>query len=285
MKEIKDFNTEKNIFIGKVLNHIDYKKLHTRIYEELSNHMEDMYEDFRSTCDNEIEITRKILNEMGNPDELGEELKKANKKTLTIIKALRIIRVIVSIPISICMVSLGIFIFDEIMVYFHAEDIPEIETYIIEEYNDGNPINLLTEIKHNGETHRIYVPETQDDEFDIYHIVSIKVFGINIKSKFEFAHSTYCSSDEYTLADLEKRIGLSDVLFIYFDNPEEEYIKVQYISLEDNSTGPWSDFIKIPQNGTRENPQCVLFDCPDGYRWSHYKRFDKNKEPIEWEKT
>ena len=59
MKKIKDFNTEKNIFIGKVLNHIHYKKLHTRIYDELSNHMDDMYEDFSSTCDDEKEIIKK----------------------------------------------------------------------------------------------------------------------------------------------------------------------------------------------------------------------------------
>ena len=64
MREIKDFETEKNIFIGKVLNHIHYKKLHTRIYEELSNHMDDMYEDFSSNCDDETEITKKILEEM-----------------------------------------------------------------------------------------------------------------------------------------------------------------------------------------------------------------------------
>ena len=36
MRETKDFDAEKKIFIGKALNHIHYKKLHRRIYEELS---------------------------------------------------------------------------------------------------------------------------------------------------------------------------------------------------------------------------------------------------------
>ena len=63
MKELKDFNTEKSIYIGKVLNHIHYKKLHTRIYEEISAHLDDMYEDFSSNCDDEEEITRKVLEE------------------------------------------------------------------------------------------------------------------------------------------------------------------------------------------------------------------------------
>ncbi|MBO5856654.1 MAG: hypothetical protein J6Q87_00195 [Clostridia bacterium] len=67
MKELKDFNTEKSIYIGKVLNHIHYKKLHTRIYEEISNHLDDMYEDFSAECDDEKEVTKKVLEEMGHP--------------------------------------------------------------------------------------------------------------------------------------------------------------------------------------------------------------------------
>lgn len=86
MREIKDFDTEKKIFIGKVLNHIHYTKLHTRIYEELSNHMDDMYEDFSKTCDNEKEITKRVLDEMGNPKDLGNALKKVHSKTLHWVK-------------------------------------------------------------------------------------------------------------------------------------------------------------------------------------------------------
>lgn len=89
MREIKDFDTKKNIYIGKVLNHIHYRKLHTRIYEELSNHLDDMYEDFSSTCANEIEIIKRVFDEMGNPEELGEELKKAHKDTLRLVKLIK----------------------------------------------------------------------------------------------------------------------------------------------------------------------------------------------------
>ena len=61
MRAIKDFDTEKNIYIGKVLEHIHYKKLHTRIYEELSDHLDDMYEDFSTECEDEQEITKRVL--------------------------------------------------------------------------------------------------------------------------------------------------------------------------------------------------------------------------------
>ncbi len=283
MRELKDFNTEKNIYIGKVLNHIHYKKLHTRIYEEISNHMDDMYEDFSTNCYDEKEITKKVLEEMGHPHYLGLELKKANKNILFWAKAFKITCAVLTLPIiylSIVAVSL---VGNEITDYFNAYDIEKAEQHIMEVYNNGEPIKLLTEIEHNGVVHKIYVPKVQEEDFNIYHIASTKFFGINIKEKFEFAHSTFLSSDDYTIADLEESFGLSDVLFIYFDTPEEKYLKVEYISREDNSRGTWSDFIEIPQDGTIENPKCVLFDCPDGYRWSKYKRFDENKEPIEWE--
>ena len=245
--------------------------------------MDDMYEDYSSTYDDEKEITKRVLEEMGHPHYLGLELKKANKNILFWAKAFKIACAVLTLPtiyLSIVAVSL---VGGEISDFSHTHTVKEAEQWIVENRSDGKPIKLLTEIEHNGVIHKIYVPKVQEGDFNIYHIASTKLFGISIKERFEFAHSTFLSSDDYTIADLEESYGLSDVLFIYFDTPEEKYLKVEYISREDNSRGTWSDFIEIPQDGTIENPKCVLFDCPDGYRWSHYKRYDENKEPIEWE--
>lgn len=283
MMEIKDFDTEKKIYIGKVLNHIHYRKLHARIYEELSNHLDDMYEDFSRECDDEIEITKKVIDEMGNPDELGEELKKANATKLLMARVFKIVCFILSIPLLYSAWVVTAHIGMEIIDYTRTYTITEAEEWIMENKTEGKAIKLLTEVEHNGVVHRIYVPEVQSENFDIYHINSTKLFGINIKDRFEYSHSTYISSDEYTIANLNTdSYRLSDALFIYFDDPEEEYLKIEYISLEDGSRGTWSDFIKIPQNGTVDKPEYVLFDCPDGYRWSRYERFDENKELIEW---
>lgn len=284
MREIKDFDTEKKIFIGKVLNHINYSKLHARIYEELSNHMDDMYEDFNSTCDYEKEITKKVIDEMGDPDELGEQLKKANAPVLLRAKILKSI-------LSVIIILLSPFFFDTI--YSVGEEIyscatsftvEEAEQWIEEKITKGENVKFLTEVEFDGVVHRIYVHENQYEEFEIEHIYSVKLLGINIKNRFQYGHSTYIISDDYTIANLNtETYRLSDALFIYFNDPLEEYIKVEYISMDDDSKCGWSDYIKIPQNGTYENPQYVVFDCPDGYRWRNYKRFDKNKEFIEWE--
>lgn len=279
MREIKDFDTEKKIYIGKVLNHIHYKKLHSRIYEELSNHLDDMYEDFSSTCDNEIEIIKRVIDEIGNPDELGEELKKANATKLLISRVFKTICFILSIPLLYSAWVVTAHVGMEIIDYTRTYTITEAEEWIMKNRTEGKAIKLLTEIEHEGVVHRIYVPEAQSENFDIYHICSVKLFGINIKDRFEYAHSTYISSDEYTIANLNtESYRLTDTLFIYFADPLYEYIKIEYISLEDSTRGKWSDFIKIPQNGTVDKPECVLFDCPDGYRWNHYERFDENKE-------
>ena len=283
MRELKDFNTEKSIYIGKVLNHIHYKKLHTRIYEEISAHLDDMYEDYSSTYDDEKEIVKRVFEEMGHPHYLGLELKKANKNILFWAKAFKIACAVLTLPIiylSIVAVSL---VGGEISDFSHTHTVKEAEQWIVENRADGKPIKLLTEVEHNGVVHRIYIPETQGEHFNIYHIHSTKLFGADIKDRFERSTGSFHSTDTYTIADLEESFGLSDVLLIYFNKPEEKYLKVEYISHEDNSRGTWSDFIEIPQDGTIENPKCVLFDCPDGYRWSAYKRFDENKELIEWE--
>ena len=283
MREIKDFDTEKKIFIGKVLNHIHYNKLHTRIYEELSNHMDDMYDDFSNICDNEKETTKRVIDEMGNPDELGLALKNANKKKILTVRIFKIVFSVISIPLIYFMYALISNVAIDVADVARSYTVQEAEQWIVENKSDGEPIELLTEIEHNGIVHRIYVPQSQDKHFDIYHINSVNLFGINISNRYKYNHSTYLSSDEYTIANLNtETYRLSDVLFIYFDNPEEEYLKVEYISLEDGSRGTWSDFIKIPQNGTVEKPEYVLFDCPDGYRWSRYEKFDENKELIEW---
>lgn len=278
MREIKDFETEKKIYIGKVLNHIHYKKLHTRIYEEISTHMDDMYDDFSSTCDNETEITKKILEEMGHPHYLGLELKKANKTILFWARFFKTLFIPLAIPILYLVLVVFINVGTEFENYFYADTAEEAEEWILENRTDSKTIKLLTEIEHDDVVHRIYVPEVQNkEEFQIYHIYSIKFFGFNIKNRFNRSHCHYEPNGNYTMASLDQR-PIRDELIIYFNTPDYQYIKVEFIPTEDGLEKYWSDFIEIPQNGTIDNPQYFILDCPDGYRWSNYKRYDENKD-------
>ena len=53
------FEQFKNEYLNKALKPIHYKKLKKRIHEELSAHIDDMYEDFSKDCDDELEIVKK----------------------------------------------------------------------------------------------------------------------------------------------------------------------------------------------------------------------------------
>lgn len=286
MKESKGFDTEKKIYIGKVLDHIHYKKLHTRIYEEISTHMDDMYEDFSSNCDDEKEITRKVLDEMGNPHYLGLELKKVNRTKLFWVKIFKIACIFLTLPILYSAYVLIAHIGAEISDYFQADTVEEAEQWLIENRTDGKPIKLLTEIEHEGVVHRIYVPENQDEEyFIIYHIHSTEFFGINVKNRFVRSNAHFESTDTYTIAFLNYPL-FTDELHIYFSNPEYKYIKVYFepFVYGEGHEEYWSDFIEIPQDATIDDPKYFILDSPDGYHWGIYERFDENKEPIENEK-
>lgn len=281
MRELKDFNTEKSIYIGKVLNHIHYKKLHTRIYEEISNHMDDMYEDFSTNCDDEKEITKRVLEEMGHPHYLGLELKKANKTKLFWARVFKIACVFLTLPILYSAYVLVAQIGLEVSDYFHADTVKEAEEWILENRTYGQPIKLLTELEHDGVVHRIYVPQVQNKEdFQIYHIHSTDFFGINVKNRFERSHCSFGPSDNYTMASLDQH-PIRDELIIYFNTPDYQYMKVEFIPTEDGLEKYWSDFIEIPQDATIDNPKHFILDCPDGYRWSNYERFNENKELID----
>ena len=288
MREIKDFNTEKNIYIGKVLEHIHYKKLHTRIYEELSDHLDDMYDDFSTECDDEKEITKRVLEEMGHPHYLGLELKKANRAKLFWARIFKIACAIFTLPL----LYLGIVVIShigmEISHYFNAYDIEKMEQCMIENYNDGEPIKFLTEVEKDGIVYKFYIPEKQsENDFEVYYTKSIKVFGISLKDKFsERGGSHMGNSSRSTDAVLLITEGVPnsdyDCLYFFSKPCDTKYVKIYFEPFLDNDVKPyWSDYIEIPQNGTIDNPKWLLIECPDGYQWNNYERFDENKEVIE----
>lgn len=279
MREIKDFDTEKKIYIGKVLNHIAYQKLHPRIYEDISTHMDDMYEDFSSKYKDEAEITKKVIDGMGDPNELGKELQKIHKP---VILRARIIKSIIQLIIFLLIPIVVPYVCDEVYDYINSYSVEKAEQWLVENKEEADTIKLLTEIEHDGIVHRIYAPENQDENFNIYHMHSIKCFGINTKSRFDPTDHLFISHDTYVVVDLNPQNSkFEDSLFIFFSNPEEEYLKIKYTPTEEGLEEYWSDFIKVPQDGTIEKPQYILFDCPDGYRWNFYGRFDKNKNSID----
>ena len=285
MKEIKDFDTEKKIYIGKVLEHIHYKKLHTRIYEEISNHMDDMYEDFSSTCDDEKEITRKVLEEMGDPDELGLKLKEANKRILSITRIFKVALTIFIILIPLLCQTVFYDFFADIRTYYTATDIETTELKMVEKYNDGEPIKFLFETEVDGIVHRYYLPQKQSENNDIlFHTHSIKVWGISVKDKFvEYGRASGPLDNELTI-QLGNSGNLEDSYLVLTAPANYKYVRFRFqlngCSTSNEATAFWGDYIEIPDNITYDNPFIVFIDCPDYCYWYQREFYNENKEVV-----
>lgn len=283
MRKYHDFKSAKEIYIEQVLRHIHYKKMHKRITEEISSHMDDMYEDFKDEFDSEIETTKKVINEMGNPDDLGLELKEANKRKLFIAKILKIAFAISILPALVLTHILVINLVEEVRPYFYAEEIEIIEQQIADEHNNGEPVIFLAEAENNGIVHRYYLPtEQKEGRFEFYYTESIIVFGKSFKDKFLGFGSTSGPYSDVHLFNLDEGYPANDHLIVLTGNPEEKYVKLylEPIDRESELEPYWSDFIEIPQGATYENPIIFKSDVPEEYKWNTWEAFDKNKEPI-----
>lgn len=287
MRKFYNFREAKEIYIERVLYHIHYGRLKKRIKEEIENHMDDMYDDFKNDFDNELDVAKKVVDEMGDPDVLGLELKEANKRTLRVVRIFKVALVLSIVPFLIFCQTVGYDFFDDLRTYHRATDIETKEMQIVENYNDGEPIHLLTEIEHDGIVYRYYLPDERPENRCVYfRTKSIKVFGISVRDKFvEYGRSSGPDSNEIRLSIGNSWI-FSSHLWVLYGETGPKYIKRYYEPIDtDSGLEPyWSDFIEIPQNGTYENPIIIYDQIPEGYRWNTYQSYDENKEEYVYPK-
>lgn len=282
MRKFYNFKEAKEIYIERVLYHIHYGRLKKRIKEEIENHMDDMYDDFKNDFDNELDVAKKVVDEMGDPDELGLELKEANKTKLFIARLFKIAIGVSAIPLAIFAIVLITNIWSEISPYFHATDIETKEMQIVENYNNGEPIHLLAEVEHDGIVYRYYLPDKRPENNSIlFKTQSIKVFGISVRDKFaEYGRSSGPDDNEMRLS-IGNSFG-TDHLWILYGETKQKYVKRYYEPIDAGSgLDPyWSDFITVPQYGTYENPIIIYDQAPEGYKWNSFQSYDENKEPV-----
>ncbi len=274
-------------FLDNVCMHIHYKKLRRRIRGELSDHMEDMLDEIKEQYPNEADAMQAVREHMGNPDELGKELKRANKPLLMRVLILRI-SIIILLVLSFPIIYSFIYdVFDDIRTYTWASDIETREQMLSEEYNDGKPIKLLVEYENNGYKFRFYVPTEQDEnENKLLSTASIKFLGISIYDKFgDLGCSTWSSQNDYRIPLYDKPFIddiFDDYIHVLTGDTEAKYIKVYYEPIDKISglEPYWSDFIAIPQGATYEQPIIIHENTPEGYYRIRQERFDENKKIV-----
>lgn len=179
MKNYENFTKEKMLYLHKATKPIKYKKLQDRIYLELSNHIDDMFCDFIDDGMNENDATEKVLNEMGSPEELGEELKRAHKNTLHLVK---IIKRITALAVFILVIIIfGVFEAKDNLEYAKHFELPE-ETIELEK-------SLLTYTK----------LEYGSFPIDIYSYTNINWYHIHTTKPLYKAKENNLFKDYYVL--------------------------------------------------------------------------------------
>lgn len=295
MREIKDFDSEKRIYIGKVLGHIHHKKLHTRIYEEISNHMDDMYDDFKNDFDNELDVAKKVIDEMGDPEELGNELKKAHKDTLRFIKTIRIITIFAIFALIVS--AFGFFESKDNIkaakAYELTEETVELEKSLItytgfEEYSFINDIHWYTNIDwhHLGIVKPIYKVK-EHNLFDDYYILDkSQSVVVDLTCAIHGLGKIYVDDIRKLPADYHSD-KLSKVVLTNYDTDfslelnltSDEILELEKIAfLNDNDIQEDLEFGKLVMSGENEPYYwCLQFHIKDLEGLYYYPWYDLYK--------
>lgn len=265
------FIPEFSVFLGKVCRRIPYKKLKLRIKNELSEHMEDMLEDFLETGEEQENAVQKVIEEMGDPVKLNKELRYAHRKKISIaiciktMSAFLIITLLFSIPV-----------FGDVVSSYISSVTKEELTMSMEQKGFYH----YREIERGGRIYLIFVKETPEEN-RIEYYESIRFFGkYNITDRFGGWHfSVYGSENDNLLFRLRSS---ESVVYFSFKPVKTKYFKVEFFNKyeagnEDKPHEIVSDFYAVPNVG-----EYLVIDAPQGYRFSGtYHLYDENKQKIE----
>lgn len=265
------FIPEFSVFLGKVCRRIPYKKLKLRIKNELSEHMEDMLEDFLETGEERENAVQKVIEEMGDPVKLNKELRYAHRKKILLavsiktLSALLIISLLFSVPV-----------FGDVVSSYVSSVTKEELTMSMEQkgfYHYG-------EIERDGRIYLIFAKETPEEN-RIEYYESIRFFGkYNITDRFGgWQFSVFGSENDNLLFRLHSNESMA---YFSFKSVKTKYFKAEFINKYDvgNENKPYktaSDFYAVPDAG-----EYLVIDAPQGYRFSGvYYLYDENKQKIE----
>lgn len=255
------------------------KKLYKRIYNELSEHMDDMYDDFVSNGIDESYVPEKVIEEMGNAEELGKELYNANKKRYLITTTIAfLVRTAIILFCVICAPP----ILDELVDYIQYFDIKSVEAALKEEYGE---ITFMGEYESNGKNYRLYAPVNQpEDRYEVYSAESAEFFGKNLPDKY---HSFGCDfSGSPHIACMFINVGdcylCENAHFEVFLAPSNaKYVSFTYEAC--NGCNPYTtDKNEITSEifEIKDAPCVIEVESIQGYSMYKYNYFDENLNPI-----
>ena len=256
------------------------KRLYKRIHNELSEHMDDMYEDFVNDGIDESSVPELILEEMGNAEDLNNELYNANKKKYLTSRTITLL--VRTAIILICLIYAPP-ILDELVDYVQYYNVEDVEAALTEEYGE---MTFLGEYESNGGNYRLYVPNTQPENcYEVYSAQSAKFFGKNLPDKFCAYGRDFYGSPHITcmFTNSGDCFMCENARFEVFLAPSNaKYVSFTYKPCSHNN--PYAtdnDEITSEIFEITDIPCVIEVESIEGYSMYQYNYFDENLNPID----
>lgn len=256
------------------------KRLYKRIYNELSEHMDDMYADFVNDGIDEDSVPELIIEEMGKAETLNRELYNANKKKYL---TSRTITLLVRTAIILVCLIYAPPILDELVEYVQYFNVEDVETALTEEYGE---MNFLGEYESNGRNYRLYIPVTQpEDCYEVYFAESAKFFGKNLPNKYSSFGHDFSGSPLITcmFTNSGDCFMCENARFEIFLAPSN----AKYVSFTYKACSCYNPYTTDDDEITSElfeitDAPCVIeVESIQGYSMYKYNYFDENLNPVD----
>lgn len=280
--------------------------LRKRTRRELSEHFEDILDDYAEQGIGEDEAVDRAIKEMGDPNELHKQLKKAHRVPLWYAR----FRNALIAVFCIFFLYFGYPISKDIGTYISAKSFEEAEESMYSDpANIDSDIKFVCKQKYNGKVYYIYY-STEDTvlykgtefeevgkEYKIHTFESINVFGREFTEKF--THTTQRDKVEYNNDNIYKSVfsvwlswlslydseeGTEAQVVLFLGKTSAKYFTVDLYSREevqeelksDSFPEPYkSNFYEVP-----EAPGYVLVEAPEGFSMGTLRLYDKNKQEL-----
>lgn len=191
--------------------------------------MEDMLEDF-SAQGIELRAAREaVLAEMGDPEELRRELKRAYRPTIW---RIRLQRLVILTAVFLVWAYVIEPIYDECMTYHYSYTLAEAEEILYTQCAEVGEIVFLDEVEYNGRLYRYYMPKAQKYPYNrLYRMESVRVFGKELHNRFT-GFSSEMTDGCYFIdnLDFESYTNSSQIaVLLHWERPKSEECATAYI--------------------------------------------------------
>lgn len=271
---IREFNS----FLVKACRRIPIKKLKSRIYNEMHEHMEDMLDEYLESGEGREAATEKVVEDMGNPVKINKELRRAHRSEIISAYAARAFIVFSVIALFLYLPYLDAGLSE----YFSSTAKEEIEADLTQsEYT----YKYYGKTERNGRDYIIYTAETPEG-YRVEYYESIMLFNrYSVYDRFSGSGGGDGNGNlliSLGYPDISKETEKeAKVYFAFKETKNVKYFQFSFEKVYDFENGDKPNEIKSELFPVPSPGEFTVIDAPEGYRFSgFYYLFDENRQKI-----